>query len=82
MKENTIEKLNAYVEKASNERRIERIYCNTLDYIFVTEEDGWISIIQDDRNSGYHPIIQAKDRDKALDYIAFIEPVTVPMNIL
>lgn len=64
-----------YVEIARQKGcRIERRYANGLDYIFILEQDGWISIM-DVTGGNYRPVIQAKDVEHAESYIALREPV-------
>lgn len=69
-----------YIEKArSDGRKITNEYANGIDYLFIVELDGWVSIIE--RNKvGYRLVIQACNREKALEYIAMREPITVPVQ--
>lgn len=76
------DKVRKHVEKAMSEGRAERVHYNTVDYVLITEEDGWISIIEASSIKGYVPLMQALNRDKAIDYCVFREPVPVPVNIL
>ena len=56
-------------------------YVNGIDYTLITESDGWITIIE--RNlSGYAVLLQASNRQKAIEYIVRREPLPVPVNIL
>lgn len=65
-----------YINKApENGQRVERRYSNGLNYIFVWEPDGWISIFQRNDFGEYRTIIQAKDIEHAESYIALIEPI-------
>ena len=74
--------LEEYIEKRRNEGcAIENVYCNNLSYVFVTESDGWISIFLKE-GLGYRAIIQAKDREHAMSYIAMIEPVPACCEII
>lgn len=78
MKDKAIE----YVENArKNEQKIERRYSNGLDYIFIYEADGWISIF-DVTGGIYTPKIQAKDIEHAESYITFIEPLPPFVNVI
>lgn len=46
---------------------------NGIDYLFIYEADGWISIIESD--GGIHRLlIQAKDYEHAMSYIMRREP--------
>ena len=56
-------------------------YVNGVDYTLITEPDGWITIIE--RNvSGYAVLLQACNRQKAIEYIVQREPIPVAVNIL
>lgn len=75
------EKVIDYIQTAKQEGRTERIQANTIDYLFITEQDGWISIIE--RKEGrYIPCLQANNREHALTWITMREPVTVQVNSL
>lgn len=71
-----------YIAKArSDGRTITNEYINGIDYVFIVETDGWISIIE--RNEcGYTPLLQAANRQKAIDYIVMREPLPVAVNII
>ena len=56
-------------------------YVNGVDYTLITELDGWVTIIE--RNhSGYSVLLQACNRQKAIEYIVRREPIPVAVNIL
>lgn len=64
-----------YVEKSKQQGcKTERRYANGLDYLFIYERDGWISIM-DVTGGIYKPIIQSKDLEHAESYIALREPI-------
>ena len=71
-----------YITQSRTEGKvITNEYVNGIDYTLITEPDGWITIIE--RNiSGYSVLLQAKDRQKAIDYIVMREPIPAPVNIL
>lgn len=71
-----------YITKSRTEGKvITNEYVNDVDYTLITEPDGWVTIIE--RNiSGYSVLCQAKDRQKAIDYIAMREPLPVAVNII
>ena len=72
-----------YIDNAiKNGKDVSRHYANGLDYVFVKEPDGWISILQRKQNGEYIPKIQAKDEPHAKGYIGMIEPVLIPTNII
>lgn len=49
-------------------KQITNEYSNGIDYTLITEPDGWVTVIE--RNiSGYSVLIQACNRQKALEYI-------------
>lgn len=55
--------------------------CNGLDWKLVEMPDNWIAIWQYNPYSGqYSPAVQARDIDKALDYIVLKERVDVPLE--
>ena len=72
----------AYITQSRTEGKvITNEYVNGIDYTLITEPDGWVTIIE--RNiSGYHILLQACNRQKAIDYIVTREPIPVPVNIL
>ena len=48
---------------------------NNINYEFIEEEDGWISIYRNDSNYGGRKfLVQAKDIEKAKSYCCLIEP--------
>ena len=56
-------------------------YVNGVDYTLITEPDGWVTIIE--RNlSGYAVLLQACNRQKAIEYMVRREPLPVSVNIL
>lgn len=57
-------------------------FSNGITYRFYTMKDEWIAVVEMHPYQGMIPIIQAKDKSKALDYIVFIEPVNVPIQVL
>lgn len=71
-----------YIAKArSNGRTITNEYANGIDYVFIVEPDGWISIIE--RNEcGYTPLLQAANRQKAIEYIVMRESLPVAVNVI
>ena len=73
-------KINSYIQKARNEGRAKIHHSNNIDYWFITEMDGWISIIEVNPDAGYIPLIQACNIDKAEDYIALREKVNRPLT--
>ena len=69
-----------YVEKANSDgRKITNEFANGIDYLFIVEPDNWVSIVERNR-SGYSLIIQACNREKALEYIYMREPINVPVR--
>lgn len=58
-----------------------REYCNGIDYIFVTRNDGWIAIFEIDCGN-YNPVIEATDYQHARSYIAFREKINFPITAL
>ena len=72
-----------YIEIArKNGKDVTLHYANGIDYVFVKEPDGWISILQRQQDGEYAPKIQAKDEPHAKGYIDMIEQLTIPANIL
>ena len=71
-----------YITQSRSEGKvISNEYVNGIDYTLITEPDGWVTIIE--RNhSGYTALLQACNRQKAIDYIVMREPLPVPVNIL
>ena len=63
------------------ENRIERVYSNKIQYIFITDEDGWISILEE-TETGYIGIVQAADREHALSYVGLREYAYAGMQSL
>ena len=56
-------------------------YVNGVDYTLITEHDGWATIIE--RNiSGYSILLQASNRQKAIEYMVMREPLPVAVDIL
>lgn len=62
-----------YIDKAEAEGRLERCYCNKIEFFLVTESDGWISVFRRCDDSVY-PLIQAADKEHAISYCSFVEP--------
>ena len=56
-------------------------YANGIDYTMITEPDGWVTIIEHN-HSGYSVLLQACNRQKAIDYIVMREPLPVAVNSL
>ena len=71
-----------YITQSRTEGKlINNEYVNGVDYTLITETDGWVTIIE--RNiTGYSILLQACNRQKAIDYIVMREPLPVPVNIL
>ena len=71
-----------YITQSRSEGKvITNEYVNGVDYTLITEPDGWITIIE--RNlSGYAVLLQACNRQKAVEYIVRREPIPVAVNIL
>ena len=71
-----------YITQSRTEGKlITNEYVNGVDYTLITEPDGWITIIE--RNlSGYSILLQACNRQKAIEYIVRREPISVAVNIL
>ena len=71
-----------YIAKArSDGRTITNEYVNGIDYVFIVESDGWVSIIERSE-CGYRPLLQAANRQKAIDYIVMRETIPVSVNII
>ena len=70
-----------HIAQASKEFRVSRCSYNTIDYILITESDGWISIIQY-REGIYKALLQACNAEKAHEYCSLREPCSVSVNIL
>ena len=71
-----------YITQSRSEGKpISNEYVNGIDYTLITERDGWVTIIE--RNlSGYAVLLQASNREKAIEYMVRREPLPVPVNIL
>ena len=71
-----------YITQSSAEGKvITNEYANGIDYTLITELDGWVTIIE--RNiSGYAVLLQACNRQKAIEYIVRREPLPVAVNII
>ena len=71
-----------YITQSRTEgKSISNEYVNGVDYTLITEPDGWVTIIE--RNlSGYAVLLQASNREKAIEYMVQREPLPVPVNIL
>ena len=71
-----------YITQSRSEGKdISNEYINGIDYTLITEPDGWVTIIE--RNlSGYAVLLQACNRQKAIEYIVRREPLPVAVNIL
>lgn len=64
-----MDKIKQYVENAITDgREVTKHYANRCDYIFIKENDSWISII-DITDGIYSAVIQAKDMKHALEFI-------------
>ena len=58
-------------------------YINGIEYEFVEEKDGWISIYQiHDITRERIPCIQAINMDKALDWCSMRERPRIKLNVL
>ena len=71
-----------YIAQSRTEgKQITNEYINGVDYTLITESDGWVTIIE--RNlSGYTVLLQASNREKAIEYMVRREPLPAPVNIL
>ena len=71
-----------YITQSRSEGKvINNEYVNGVDYTLITELDGWVTIIE--RNlSGYSVLLQACNRQKAIEYIVRREPIPVAVDIL
>ena len=71
-----------YIAQSRTEGKvISNEYINGVDYTLITEPDGWVTIIE--RNlSGYSVLLQASNREKAIEYMVRREPLPVAVNIL
>ena len=71
-----------YITQSRGEGKpITNEYINGVDYTLITESDGWVTIIE--RNlSGYAVLLQASNREKAIEYMVRREPLPVAVNIL
>ena len=71
-----------YIAQSRSEGKvITNEYINGVDYTLITELDGWVTVIE--RNiSGYSVLLQACNRQKAIEYIVRREPIPVPVNII
>ena len=72
----------AYITQSWTEGKpITNEYVNGVDYTLITEPDGWVTIIE--RNiGGYSVLLQACNRQKAIDYIVMREPLSVAVDIM
>lgn len=71
-----------YITQSRTEgKQITNEYVNGVDYTLITEPDGWVTIIERDI-SGYAVLLQACNRQKAIEYIVRREPIPVAVNIL
>ena len=71
-----------YITQSRTEGKvITNEYVNGVDYTLITEPDGWVTIIE--RNiSGYSILLQASNRQKAIEYMVMREPLPVPVDIM
>ena len=71
-----------YITQSRSEgKQITNEHSNGIDYTLITEPDGWVTIIE--RNiSGYSVLLQASNREKAIEYMVRREPLPVAVNIL
>ena len=68
-------------QRRTEGKPISNEYVNGVDYTLITESDGWVTIIG--RNlSGYAVLLQASNREKAIEYLVRREPLPVAVNIL
>lgn len=79
--ENAQNKLIEYVNKAQTEGRTSTHSANGINYVFVEDTDGWLSVVEI-TNGQYYAHIQAADLQHALAYISRVEPVTVPLTAI
>ena len=71
-----------YITQSRTEGKvITNEYVNGVDYTLITEPDGWVTIIERN-NSGYSVLLQACNRQKAIDYIVMREPLPVAVDIM
>ena len=62
---------------------METIHGNGITYKIRQESDGWWSIYKEhDVTKELIPLIQAKDKEHALNYINLAECPRVPFNVL
>ena len=72
----------AYITQSRTEGKpITNEYVNGVDYTLITEPDGWVTIIEHN-HSGYSVLLQACNRQKAIDYIVMREPLPVAVDII
>lgn len=57
-------------------------FANGISYRFYTMLDNWIAVVEMHPYQGMLPITQANNRQHALDYIAMVEPVNIPVQII
>jgi hypothetical protein len=77
-----MDKIRNYVENArAAGLKVERRHANRLDYLFIHEADGWVSVVET-AGGDYRAVIQAADVGHAESYIAMIEPLTVPVQFI
>ena len=71
-----------YITQSRSEGKlISNEYVNGIDYTLITESDGWVTIIEHNL-SGYAVLLQASNREKAIEYMVRREPLPVAVNIL
>ena len=71
-----------YITQSRTEGKvITNEYVNGVDYTLITEPDGWVTIIE--RNtSGYSILLQASNRQKAIEYMVMREPLPVAVDVI
>ena len=78
---NTHAKLCEMIRRANEEGRpVEEYRANGERYFFITQPDGWISIINATDPGSYWPAIEAADRQHAATYCELTEPLRVPVQ--
>ena len=72
----------AYITQSRTEGKvISNEYINGIDYTLITEPDGWVTIIEHNI-SGYIILLQASNRQKAIEYMVTHEPLPLAVDII